>query len=145
MPHNLPEADALQATLNLLMPIRRQRLSRSERQLRQEEQTLNRLDAEQAAHRQRLDALQLSGRQQRDAFVSQMQGRQQTQENLKKRLHDEQRLLHDIHAETQRGESNRVAQQNQQQQVKHARQTTRQCQKAVEKLEFLLTLPQENL
>nr|WP_113865250.1 type III secretion protein [Brenneria salicis]NMN91786.1 hypothetical protein [Brenneria salicis ATCC 15712 = DSM 30166]RBP65853.1 hypothetical protein DES54_104118 [Brenneria salicis ATCC 15712 = DSM 30166]RLM31884.1 type III secretion protein [Brenneria salicis ATCC 15712 = DSM 30166] len=144
MPHDQTEPNELQATLNLLLPIRRQRLSRSERQQHQEEQMLIRIEEQHQAHQQQLATLRQDCRQQRSAFIQQVQGRQQSLDDLKKQLADEQRLLQAIGAEIQQCETSQQQHQNQQNQVETARQTTHQCQKAVEKLEFLLTLPQES-
>ncbi|PWC22415.1 type III secretion protein [Brenneria roseae subsp. roseae] len=144
MPHDRSEPNELQTTLNLLLPIRRQRLSRSERQLRQETLTLTRIENQSLAHQRQLAALQQDCQRQRSAFTHQVQGRQQSLDNLKKRLADEQRLLHALETETRQHEASLQQHRDQQQQVETARQTTRRCQKAVEKLEFLLTLPQES-
>nr|UKE84089.1 hypothetical protein KXZ65_00905 [Pectobacterium sp. PL152] len=72
-------------------------------------------------------------------------GQRQTLENLKKRLAAEQRLLGEIAAETQQVQATQQQHHDQQRQVDRARDATRQCQKAVEKLEYLLTLPQEHV
>ncbi|MEL7631104.1 type III secretion protein [Pectobacterium aroidearum] len=145
MPHNTERDAELQTVLNLLMPIRRQRLSRSERQQRQEEQQLIRIAEQQQRHQQQVDALQQTSQTQRDQFARDTQGQRQTLENLKKRLAAEQRLLGEIAAETQQIQAAQQQHHDQQHQVDHAREATRQCQKAVEKLEYLLTLPQEHV
>ncbi|ASY77375.1 type III secretion protein [Pectobacterium polaris] len=143
MPHNTERDAELQTVLNLLMPIRRQRLSRSERQQRQEEQQLIRIAEQQRHHQQQVEALRQASQTQRDQFARETQGQSQTLENLKKNLAAEQRLLGEIATETQRVQATQQQHHDQQRQVDHARDTTRQCQKAVEKLEYLLTLPQE--
>lgn len=145
MPHNTERDAELQTVLNLLMPIRRQRLSRSERQQRQEEQQLLRIAEQQRHHQQQVEALQQASQTQRDQFARETQGQCQTLENLKTRLAAEQRLLGEIATETQQVQATQQQHHDQQRQVDHARDATRQCQKAVEKLEYLLTLPQEHV
>ncbi|KHN92154.1 type III secretion protein [Pectobacterium actinidiae] len=145
MPHNTERDAELQTVLNLLMPIRRQRLSRSERQQRQEEQQLIRIAEQQRHHQQQVDMLRQASQTQRDQFAQETQGRPQTLENLKKRLTAEQRLLSEIATETQQVQATQQQRHNQQCQVDRARDATRQCQKAVEKLDYLLTLPQEHV
>ncbi|MDY4313614.1 type III secretion protein [Pectobacterium actinidiae] len=145
MPHNTERDAELQTVLNLLMPIRRQRLSRSERQQRQEEQQLIRIAEQQRHHQQQVDMLRQASQTQRDQFTQETQGRPQTLENLKKRLTAEQRLLSEIATETQQVQATQQQHHNQQCQVDRARDATRQCQKAVEKLDYLLTLPQEHV
>ncbi|MEQ9745880.1 type III secretion protein [Pectobacterium actinidiae] len=145
MPHNTERDAELQTVLNLLMPICRQRLSRSERQQRQEEQQLIRIAEQQRHHQQQVDMLRQASQTQRDQFAQETQGRPQTLENLKKRLTAEQRLLSEIATETQQVQATQQQHYNQQCQVDRARDATRQCQKAVEKLDYLLTLPQEHV
>ncbi|MEQ9885791.1 type III secretion protein [Pectobacterium zantedeschiae] len=145
MPHNTERDAELQSVLNLLMPIRRQRLSRSERQQRQEEQQLIRIAEQQRHHQQQVEALRQASHTQRDEFVRETRGQRQTLEHLKKHLAAEQRLLSEIAAETQQVQATQQQHDNQRRQVDDARNTTRQCQKAVEKLEYLLTLPQEHV
>ncbi|MEH2921548.1 type III secretion protein [Samsonia erythrinae] len=143
MPHNAERDAELQSVLNLLMPIRRQRLSRSERQQRQEEQRLVKIAEQQHHHQQQVDALRQASQTQRDQFVRETHGQSQTLENLKKHLAAEQHLLSEIATQTQQVQATQQQHREQQRQVDDARYATRQCQKAVEKLEFLLTLPQE--
>ncbi|WCG81413.1 type III secretion protein [Pectobacterium sp. A5351] len=145
MPHNTERDTELQAVLNLLMPIRRQRLSRSERQQRQEEQQLIRIAQQQRHHQQQVDTLQQASQTQRDQFARETQGQSHTLENLKKHLATEQRLLGEIATEMQQVQATQQQHRDQQRQVDSARDVTRQCQKAVEKLEYLLTLPQEHV
>ncbi|KML67151.1 hypothetical protein [Pectobacterium peruviense] len=145
MPHNTERDAELQSVLNLLMPIRRQRLSRSERQQRQEEQQLIRIAEQQRHHQQQVEALQQASHTQRDAFARETQGQRQTLEHLKKHLAAEQRLLGEIATEAQQVQATQQQHDDQQRQVDDARNATRQCQKAVEKLEYLLTLPQEHV
>lgn len=143
MPHNTERDAELQAILNLLMPIRRQRLSRSERQQRQEEQQLLRIAEQQRQQQQQVEALQQASQTQRDQFARETQGQPHSLETLKKRLAAEQRLIGEIATETQAVQATQQQHGDQQRQVDNARNATRQCQKAVEKLEYLLTLPQE--
>ncbi|MEQ9860204.1 type III secretion protein [Pectobacterium cacticida] len=145
MPHNIEHDAELQTLLNLLMPIRRQRLSRSERHQRQEERQLIRTAEQQRRHQHQVDALRQASLTQRDQFVRDTQGRRQTLENLKKRLAAEQRLLGEIAAEAQQVQATQQQHHDRQRQVDLAQKATRQCQKAVEKLEYLLTLPQEHV
>lgn len=74
MPHNTERDAELQSVLNLLMPIRRQRLSRSERQQRQEEQQLIRIAEQQRHHQQQVEALRQASHTQRDQFAQETQG-----------------------------------------------------------------------
>ncbi|EHD21248.1 MULTISPECIES: hypothetical protein [Brenneria] len=145
MPHNTERDVELQSVLNLLMPIRRQRLSRSERQQRQEEQQLIRIVEQQRHHQQQAEVLRQASQTQRDQFARETQGQRQTLENLKNHLAVEQRLLREIETETQQVQASQQQHHDQLHQVADARNATRQCQKAVEKLEYLLTLPQEHV
>ncbi|MEI7088049.1 type III secretion protein [Pectobacterium versatile] len=145
MPHNTERDAELQTVLNLLMPIRRQRLSRSERQQRQEEQQLIRIAEQQRHHQQQVEALRQASQTQRDQFAQETQGQCQTLENLKTRLAAEQRLLGEIATKMQQAQATQQQHHDQLRQVDHARDATRQCQKAVEKLEYLLTLPLEHV
>lgn len=145
MPHNDSDAQTLQAALNVLMPIRRQRLIRSERQLRQAENTLKSINARLQQHQTQLQTLRRAGRQQRDALNEKLKGRDQGLDDLKSQLDAERRALHQIELESQRGHEQRQQQHQQQQQVGQARQLVNQNQKAVEKLACLLTLHRESL
>ncbi|WJV60714.1 type III secretion protein [Pectobacteriaceae bacterium CE70] len=138
-------AQALNATLNQLMPIRRQRLSRAERQLRQEEQELLRIEHALRKHQQHLAQQQDNYQRHRETFRRQAVGKTQTLESLKNQLEEEQKHIRQVHAQIllcTDWQKNYLAQQ---QRVSDAREGTRLNQKAVEKLEFLLTLKQERL
>ncbi|MBX9447468.1 hypothetical protein [Dickeya chrysanthemi] len=132
-------AQELNAVLNQLLPIRRQRLSRAERQLRQAEQTLRQTEAALRAQQAQLEQLQAEWRQQRDTFLREALGKTQTLESLKNQLEQEQKQIRQIQAQVLLCTDWQQQYLHRQQLVGQAREAARLCQKAVEKLEFLLT------
>ncbi|MGM3161887.1 type III secretion protein [Dickeya undicola] len=136
-------AQELGAVLNQLLPIRRQRLSRAERQLRQTEQVLRQTEAALRTQQAQLEQLQADWQQQRDSFLREALGKTQTLESLKNQLEQEQKHIRQIQAQVLLCTDWQQQYLNRQQQVSQAREAARLCQKAVEKLEFLLTTYQE--
>lgn len=144
--HSLPEPEAeidaaaaeLQRTLNLLLPVRRQRLSRSERQQRAQEQALQSLVDETRQTEQRLTEKRSVYQQIRTAFMQKNGGIQQEKFLLERALQAEQQAAGLV--DNERLTLHQLAQQQveQQQRVEQARQETRLRQRDVEKLEYLL-------
>ncbi|WP_080649076.1 type III secretion protein [Dickeya oryzae] len=133
----------LHAVLTPLLPIRRQRLSRAERQLSQAELALRQTEAALRTQQAQLAQLQAAWQQQRDTFLRDALGKTQTLETLKNQLEQEQQHIRQIQAQVLLCTDWQQQYLSQQQHVRQARETARLCQKAVEKLEFLLTPYQE--
>ncbi|QKJ86339.1 hypothetical protein PMPD1_1380 [Paramixta manurensis] len=137
-----PEADAqaleLHNVLKVLLPIRKQRLSRSERLQRQQQQQL------QVCHQQHHDGEQLlQGQSQRyqetvAAFVPQHQGKIEPLNELRDALQTEQQQRDDVLRQRQQIVVLENATQAQQQRVDEALQVVQRCQRDVEKIEYLL-------
>lgn len=144
--HTLPEPDydenadgeMLARTLNLLLPIRRQRLSRSERQQREAEKALRALDAKTTEAEQQLRQKQHDYQQRRDAFATENCGKHQAKYRLERAIEQEQQAAGRVDAVRQTLQQ--LAQQRaaQAEQVALAQQETRQRQRDVEKLDYLL-------
>lgn len=128
----------LQRTLNMLLPIRRQRLNRSERQQREHEQRLTQLETQTDRAGERLNEYQQGYQQLRAGFAAQNCGVHQAIYLLEHALEQEQQALKKVHGERLTLEELAQARLVQQQHVEAARQETRQRQRDVEKLEFLL-------
>lgn len=144
--HSMPEPEAetdasaaeLQRTLQLLLPIRRQRLSRSERQQREQEQAL-RAVVDKTVHTERkLDEKKGEYQQIRAGFMQQNAGVQQAKFRLERALQSEQQAAEEV--DRQRLSLHELAEQQQQQQqrVEQAQRETRLRLRDVEKLEYLL-------
>lgn len=144
--HSPPEPEAevdaaaaeLHRTLNLLLPIRRQRLSRSERQQRAEEQALQAVIEETHQTEQRLAEKRGAYQQIRATFMQNNGGVQQQKFLLERALQSEQQAAEQV--DNERLSLHQLAQQQieQQQRVEQAQQETRLRQRDVEKLEYLL-------
>ncbi|WP_067705456.1 hypothetical protein [Erwinia sp. ErVv1] len=133
-----PSAVELQHTLNLLLPIRRQRLSRSERQQREQERALRTLIDKKAEADERLAGRQQDYQQVRRAFDGQNCGVRQEKFRLERALQQEQQAAERVGRE--RMNIDQLAQQHGEQQVKveQAQQETRRRLREAEKLEYLL-------
>jgi len=131
-------AAELQRTLNLLLPIRRQRLSRSERQQRAEEQALQAVVEETQQTEQRLTEKRGAYQQIRATFMQNNGGVQQQKFLLERALQTEQQAAEQV--DNERLSLHQLAQQQseQQQRLEQAQQETRLRQRDVEKLEYLL-------
>lgn len=144
--HSPPEPEAeidaaaaeLHRTLNLLLPIRRQRLSRSERQQRIQEQALHAVEDETRQTEQRLTEKRSDYQQIRATFMQNNGGVQQQKFLLERALQAEQQAAERV--DNERLNLHQLAQQKveQQQRVAQAQQETRLRQRDVEKLEYLL-------
>ena len=128
------DAEALQQAFALLLPIRRQRLNRSERQQREQEQALRDADEQCDAAQQQLGVRQQHYRQLRDSFANGMRKQEQLQQGL-----DHERQAGDA-VQGQKRELAHCQQQQtaQQQRLEQAQQETRARQRDVEKLEYLM-------
>lgn len=144
--HSPPEPEAeidaaaaeLHRTLHLLLPIRRQRLSRSERQQRAQEQALQAVLEETCQTERRLTEKREAYQQLRATFMQTNGGVQQQKFLLERALQAEQQAAELVDSE--RLNLHQLAQQKveQQQRVEQAQQETRLRQREVEKLEYLL-------
>ncbi|MFU9136288.1 type III secretion protein [Erwinia tasmaniensis] len=133
-----PSAVELQRTLNLLLPIRRQRLSRSERQQREQERALRSLVEKKAEADERLAGRRQDYQQVRRAFDGQNCGVRQEKFRLERAIQQEQQAADRVDKEQMK--LHQLAQQHGEQQVKveQAQQETRRRLREVEKLEYLL-------
>jgi len=131
-------AQELRRTLDLLLPIRRQRLNRSERQLREQEQALRQLEEQRARADEQLHERQQRYQQLKAGFAQQNCGVRQASYLLERALEQEQQALKNVHGGRLTLQEIDRAQLERQQHVEEARQETRQRQREVEKLEFLL-------
>lgn len=127
-------AEELQKTFALLLPIRRQRLNRSERQQREQEQALRRADQQCDTAQQQLGVCQQHYQQLRDSFANGMRKQEQLQQGL---AHERQA------GDAVQGKKRELAhcqqqQTAQQQRLERAQQETRSRQRDVEKLEYLM-------
>lgn len=141
-PEPEPVADAaaaeLRRTLDLLLPIRRQRLNRSERQQREREQALRQLAEKTTRADEHLDESRQDYRELKAGFAQQNCGVRQASYLLERALEQEQQALKKVHSSRLELQALHQAQLAQQQCVEEARQETRLRQREVEKLEFLL-------
>ncbi|AWO77466.1 type III secretion system protein [Serratia marcescens] len=128
-----PQRQTLQQTLTMLMPIRRQRLNRAQRQLRQQKMLLEQARQQQAAQQQRLLQQQQHYQQQRAAF----RYCHQTLETLAQRLANEQAALQAMGQQQQQYQQAQQQQQTATLQLDQAVRLAREQHKALEKLEYL--------
>lgn len=133
-----PAAAELRRTLDLLLPIRRQRLNRSERQQREREQALRQLAEKTTRADERLDESRQGYRELKAGFAQQNCGVRQASYLLERALEQEQQALKKVHSGRLALQALHQARLAQQQCVEEARQETRLRQREVEKLEFLL-------
>ncbi|AUX92200.1 type III secretion protein [Mixta gaviniae] len=140
LPDELPaeEGDAnLRAAFALLLPIRRQRLRRSERQQRQHEQQLTQLQSAQRDAEQQLTQRRAAYQTLRDGFDETHLGRQPLTD-LQRGLQQEQRAAEALQRQRQ-ALSDCVTQCDaQSEQLAAARAETRLRQRELEKLEMLM-------
>jgi len=125
--------ESLQQALNVLMPIRRQRLSRAQRQQRQQQALLAEAEAQQQAAAEQLLQEQQHYQLQRDR----LQQQQSSREKLTRHVNN---ALSALQAVGQQQQQCQQAKQNCQQAayaLEQATEWTREQQKAVEKLEYL--------
>lgn len=144
--HPLPDDDIiatdtgadLQQAFALLLPIRRQRLRRSERQQREAEQALRETEQQISENEQQLEAAQQHYQQLRANFAGQHQAGLQKQERLQQGLAQERQASDEVSGQRNQLSQRRTQQVNQQQQVQHAQQQTQARLRDVEKLEYLI-------
>lgn len=133
-------AAGLREAFALLLPIRRQRLRRSERQQRQHEQQLARLQAEEQAANQQLAQQQSDYQTLRAGFDAAYLGHQPLSQ-LQRGLQQEDRAAEAVQRQRQVIRENAAQRAIQSEQLTEARRETRQRQRELEKLEMLM---QEN-
>lgn len=144
--HPLPDHDItteessteLQQAFSLLLPIRRQRLRRSERLQRQAEQALCETQRQSAETEQQLEVAQQHYQQLRDSFAGHHQSGLQKQERLIGGLIRERQASDAVSGQRNQLQQCRAQQVMQQQQVQHAQQQTQARLRDVEKLEYLM-------
>ncbi|MDE8558591.1 type III secretion system protein [Pantoea vagans] len=127
------QLESLQQALNVLMPIRRQRLSRAQRQQRQQQALLAEAEAQQQAAAEQLLQEQQHYQLQRDR----LQQQQSSREKLTRHVNN---ALSALQAVGQQQQQCQQAKQNCQQAayaLEQATEWTHEQQKAVEKLEYL--------
>lgn len=127
------ELESLQQALNVLMPIRRQRLSRAQRQQHQQQALLAKAEAQQQAEEEQLLKEQQHYHLQRDR----LQQQQSSREKLTRHVNN---ALSALQAVGQQQKHCQQAEQSCQQAayaLEQAKVWTREQQKALEKLEYL--------
>ncbi|WP_034913231.1 MULTISPECIES: hypothetical protein [Erwinia] len=136
------EADAaaieLQKTLNMLLPIRRQRLNRSERQQREQERALQQVIDKTAEGEVRLTQRQQDYQQIRQGFDGKNRGISQAKFRLDRALESEHQALERVDNERLGLHQLAVEQRERQSKVEQAQQETRLRMREMEKLEYLL-------
>lgn len=137
------EAEELQKTFALLLPIRRQRLSRSERIQRQEERALHEAGEKTEEAHGLLKESQQQYREVRDGFDGKHTGQQLKQEKLMQGLEEERAAGEHVVGQQRQLVECQNAQQQQQHRVSEAQQDTRARQRDLEKLEFLMSETKE--
>lgn len=141
LPDNEPVADEqtdLAQAFALLLPIRRQRLHRCERQQREAEQALRESERQTSKTEQQLAQAQQHYQQLRDEFAGQYQAGLQKQERLMQGLAQERTASDTVNGQRNQLSQCRRQQLNQQQQVQLAQQQTQARMRDVEKLEYLM-------
>lgn len=144
--HPLPDNDIipddsgaeLQRAFALLLPIRRQRLRRSERLQREAEQALRETERRSAEAQEQLEAAQQHYQQLRDSFAEHHQAGLQKQERLVEGLTHERQASDAVSGQRNQLQQCRTQQVTQQEQVQHAQQQTQARLRDVEKLEYLM-------
>lgn len=127
------QLESLQQALNVLMPIRRQRLSRAQRQQRQQQTLLAEAEAQQQAEEKQL----LQEQQHYQLQRNRLQQQQSSREKLTRHVNN---ALNALQAVGQQQQQCLQAEQSCQQAayaLEQATAWTREQQKAVEKLEYL--------
>lgn len=134
-----PDAsDTLAQAFALLLPIRRQRLRRSERLQREAEQALRETERHTAQTEQQLDEAQQAYQALREGFAEHHQAGVQKQEHLMEGLAHERQANDAVSGQRNQLQQYRHQHVTQQQQMQHAQQQTRARQREVEKLEYLI-------
>lgn len=125
----------LQKTFALLLPIRRQRLSRSERLQREQERVLREADQRIVSAQQQLEVRQNEYQQVRANFRA---GRQQ-QSKLVRRLDNEREAGEAVQGQSHQLDTSVQYKAEQQQRLAEAQQETLLRQRELEKLEYLIS------
>ncbi|RQM39583.1 type III secretion system protein [Erwinia psidii] len=123
---------SLQQALNVLMPIRRQRLNRAQRLQRQQQAGLQQAQTEQQAHEEQLVQDQQHYQQQRERLQQ-----QSSKEKLTRHLNNEMSALQAVGQQQQQCHQAERACEKASFELEQATQWAREQQKAVEKLEYL--------
>lgn len=124
---------SLQEALNVLMPIRRQRLSRAQRQQREQQASLEQAKAQQLAQEEQLEQDQQHYLTHRER----LQQQQSSREKLTRHLNNEMSALQAVGEQQQQCYQAEQACEDAAVELEKAIQWAREQQKAVEKLEYL--------
>jgi len=131
-------AAGLQQAFSLLLPIRRQRLRRSERLQREAEQALRDAERHTGEAEVLLEQAQARYRTLRDSFAQKHQAGVQKQERLVEGLAHERQASDAVFGQRNQLQQCRTQQVEQLHQVQHAQQQTQARLRDVEKLEYLM-------
>lgn len=127
------QLESLQQALNVLMPIRRQRLSRAQRQQRQHQTRLAEAQAQQQAEEEQLVQDQQHYQLQRER----LQQQQSSREKLTRHVNNELSALQAVGQQQQQCQQAEQSCHQAAYALEQATEWTREQQKAVEKLEYL--------
>ncbi|MGG8125635.1 type III secretion system protein [Klebsiella aerogenes] len=127
------QLESLQQALNVLMPIRRQRLSRAQRQQRQHQTRLAEAQAQQQAEEEQLVQDQQHYQLQRER----LQQQQSSREKLTRHVNNELSALQAVGQQQQQCQQAEQSCHQAAYMLEQATEWTREQQKAVEKLEYL--------
>lgn len=127
------QLESLQQALNVLMPIRRQRLSRAQRQQRQHQTRLAEAQAQQQAEEEQLVQDQQHYQLQRERLQQQRSSR----EKLTRHVNNELSALQAVGQQQQQCQQAEQSCHQAAYTLEQATEWTREQQKAVEKLEYL--------
>lgn len=127
------QLESLQQALDMLIPIRRQRLGRAQRQQRQQQRLLAGAEAQQQAEEQQL----LQDQQHYQLQRERLQQQQSSREKLTRHLNNELCALQAVGQQQQQCQQAEQSCQQAAYALEQATAWTREQQKALEKLEYL--------
>lgn len=127
------QLESLQQALNVLMPIRRQRLSRAQRQQRQHQTRLAEAQAQQQAEEEQL----VQDLQHYQLQRERLQQQQSSREKLTRHVNNELSALQAVGQQQQQCQQAEQSCHQAAYTLEQATEWTREQQKAVEKLEYL--------
>lgn len=125
--------ESLQQALDVLIPIRRQRLNRAQRQQRQQQAQLAEAQTQQQTETARLESRQQHYRLQRERLAQ----RHDSREKLTRQVNTTQTALQEVGQQQQQCQQAEQACQQAEYALEQATRWAREQQKAVEKLEYL--------
>ena len=139
-----PQLLALNQVLNTLLPIRRRRLRRCEREQHEQECQLTRTRDAAGKSRQLLEEKKLGYLQLREAFVPQYSGVIQPLNDLRETLDVEKTTRAGVIQQIQHTHQLQEEAQQQQARLNDAQLAVQRCQRDIEKMEYLLNQNQGN-